>query len=30
MTFYQFRKLLEYKAQMNDSTVIIVNPKYTS
>lgn len=28
--FYQFRQLLEYKAQMNNSMVIVVNPKYTS
>ena len=29
-SFYQFRQLLEYKAQMNNSIVIAVNPKYTS
>ncbi|BAH07787.1 hypothetical protein CKR_2736 [Clostridium kluyveri NBRC 12016] len=28
--FYQFRQLLEYKAQMNGSIVMAVNPKYTS
>lgn len=28
--FYQFRQLLEYKAKMNKSMVIAVNPKYTS
>lgn len=28
--FYQFRQLLEYKAQTNGSMVIAVNPKYTS
>lgn len=28
--FYQFRKMLEYKAQMNNSIVITVSPKYTS
>ena len=28
--FYQFRQLLEYKATMNKSLVIAVNPKYTS
>ena len=28
--FYQFRQLLEYKAQMNGSIVIAVDPKYTS
>ena len=28
--FYQFRQFLEYKAQMNNSIVIAVNPKYTS
>ncbi|MBU3220966.1 RNA-guided endonuclease InsQ/TnpB family protein [Clostridium algidicarnis] len=28
--FYQFRQLLEYKSQMNNSMVIVVNPKYTS
>ena len=28
--FYQFRQLLEYKAQINGSMVIAVNPKYTS
>ena len=28
--FYQFRELLEYKAKMNGSIVIAVNPKYTS
>lgn len=28
--FYQFRQLLEYKAKMNESLVIAVNPKYTS
>ena len=28
--FYQFRQLLEYKAKMNNSIVIVVNPKYTS
>ena len=29
-SFYQFRQLLEYKAQMIKSIVITVNPKYTS
>lgn len=29
-SFYQFRQLLEYKTQMNNSMVIVVNPKYTS
>lgn len=28
--FYQFRQMLEYKAEMNGQTVIIVDPKYTS
>lgn len=28
--FYQFRQILEYKAQMNYSMVIAVSPKYTS
>ncbi|HCQ91531.1 MAG TPA: transposase [Clostridium sp.] len=28
--FYQFRELLTYKAQMNQSLVIAVNPKFTS
>ncbi|MCI1945627.1 MAG: transposase [Clostridium luticellarii] len=28
--FYHFRQLLEYKAKMNNSMVIAVNPKYTS
>ena len=28
--FYQFRQFLEYKAQMSNSIVISVNPKYTS
>lgn len=28
--FYQFRQLLEYKAKMNKSMVIAVDPKYTS
>lgn len=28
--FYQFRKYLEYKAQMNNSMVIAISPKYTS
>ena len=28
--FYQFRQLLEYKAKMNKSMVIVVDPKYTS
>lgn len=28
--FYQFRQLLEYKANINGSMVIAVNPKYTS
>lgn len=28
--FYQFRQLLEYKAKMNNSMVIVVDPKYTS
>lgn len=28
--FYQFRQLLEYKAKINNSMVIAVNPKYTS
>ena len=29
-SFYQFKQLLEYKAQMNNSMLIVVNPKYTS
>ena len=29
-SFYQFRELLEYKAKMNGSMVITVNPRYTS
>lgn len=29
-SFYQFRQLLEYKAQINKSLVIVVDPKYTS
>ena len=28
--YYQFRQLLEYKAQMNNCMVIAVSPKYTS
>ncbi len=28
--FYQFKQLLEYKAKMNNSIVITVDPKYTS
>ena len=28
--FYQFRQLLEYKAQLNGQKVIVVDPKYTS
>ena len=28
--FYQFRKMLEYKAKLNQSIVIAVDPKYTS
>ena len=28
--FYQFRKMLEYKAQINNSIVIFVDPRYTS
>jgi len=28
--FYQFRQLLEYKASMNNQTVILIDPKYTS
>ncbi|MBU8908292.1 RNA-guided endonuclease InsQ/TnpB family protein [Desertibacillus haloalkaliphilus] len=28
--FYQFRQMLEYKAQMNGQKVIVVHPKYTS
>lgn len=28
--FYQFRQMLEYKAQLNGQKVIAVNPKYTS
>lgn len=28
--FYQFRQMLEYKAKMNKSVVIAVDPKYTS
>lgn len=28
--FYQFRQLLEYKAKMNKSMVVAVDPKYTS
>ncbi len=28
--FYQFRQLLEYKTKLNNSMVIVVNPKYTS
>ncbi len=29
-SFYQFRKMLEYKAQMNGQKVIVIDPKYTS
>ena len=29
-SFYQFRQLLEYKANINKSMVIVVDPKYTS
>lgn len=29
-SFFQFRQLLEYKAQTNSSMVIVVDPKYTS
>jgi putative transposase len=29
-TFYQLRQMVEYKAKMNQATVIIVDPKYTS
>ncbi|WP_330665027.1 RNA-guided endonuclease InsQ/TnpB family protein [Tepidibacter sp.] len=29
-SFYQFRQLLEYKANINKSIVIVVDPKYTS
>lgn len=28
--FYQFRQMLEYKAQLNGQKVIVVDPKYTS
>ena len=28
--FYQFRKMLEYKAELNGQKVIVVDPKYTS
>lgn len=28
--FYQFRQMLEYKAEMNGQKVIVVDPKYTS
>ncbi|WP_028777624.1 RNA-guided endonuclease InsQ/TnpB family protein [Shimazuella kribbensis] len=28
--FYQFRRMLEYKARMNRQKVMVVNPKYTS
>lgn len=28
--FYQFRQMLEYKAQLNGQRVIVVSPKYTS
>lgn len=28
--FYQFRQMLEYKAELNRQKVIVVNPKYTS
>lgn len=28
--FYQFRQLLEYKAELNGQKVIVVDPKYTS
>lgn len=29
-SFYQFRQMLEYKAEMNGQKVIVVDPKYTS
>ncbi|MFJ8268483.1 RNA-guided endonuclease InsQ/TnpB family protein [Peribacillus asahii] len=29
-TFYQFRQMLEYKAELNGHKVIVVDPKYTS
>jgi putative transposase len=29
-TFYQLRQMVEYKAKMNQSTVMVVDPKYTS
>ncbi len=29
-SFYQFRQMLEYKAELNGQKVIVVNPKYTS
>ena len=28
--FYQFRQMLEYKAELNGQKVIVVDPKYTS
>lgn len=28
--FYQFRKMLEYKAELNGQRVLVVDPKYTS
>lgn len=28
--FYQFRKMLEYKTQLNGQRVIVIDPKYTS
>lgn len=28
--FYQFRQMLEYKAELNHQRVILVKPKYTS
>ncbi|WNF37437.1 transposase [Bacillaceae bacterium IKA-2] len=29
-TFYQLRHMIEYKAKMNESDVLVVDPKYTS